>query len=175
MSICYLGLYLIITMFFYPWVIFYSESFDKTSEIKNGSSKQLSLLVSSSLVQETMYRENGHCVVRNLALHTQRKLWPTSLEGPVMSAFVIPDGPLRPHQIICANRMTQGEPLEPDGIQISRKGHGLDSEFNPWVKNQSIMPNIIIKLQLKSDKKLGWAFLVGSTLCGLPYIVARSR
>lgn len=47
-----------------------------------------------------------------------------------MSAFVIPDGPLRPHQIICANRMTQGKPLEPDGIQISRKGQGLDSEFN---------------------------------------------
>lgn len=172
MSICYLGLYLIITMFFYPWVIFYSESFDKTSEIKNGPSKQLSLLVSSSLVQETMYRENDHCVVRNLALHTQRKLWPTSLEGPVMSAFVIPDGPLRPHQIICANRMTQGEPLEPDGIQISRKGHRLDSEFNHVGKEPINHAKYYNKASIKIWQEAwvsfsGWQYSVWTTThCG---------
>lgn len=72
--------------------------------------------MSSLLVEENMYREmNGHFVVRNLALPMQRKYWPTSLGGPSdKSVFVIPGWCLRPHLIIYTNKVTQGEPLEPD-------------------------------------------------------------
>lgn len=85
---------------------------------------------------------NGHFIVRNLALPIQRKCWPTSLGGPInKSAFVFPGWPLRPHLIIYTNKVTQGEPLEPDVSQISMEGQGVESEFIPCVKDRSIMPS----------------------------------
>lgn len=73
----------------------------------------------------------GHCVVRNLALTMQRKFWPTSLgSSSEKGVFVIPGGPLRPHLIIYANKMTQGEPLEPGVSQICRERKGLQSKVS---------------------------------------------